>query len=118
MKTRHINGLLKTKSNTDFGDNVLNSPNNNLNPINHLKVTAELSGDSEIILKAVIPFDGKLVVTRAGEKNALPILSAKVSIGFFMHTIPVSMHDETEELQCVLTSGKKTQSINVELIQV
>ena len=118
MKNRIINGQFKMKSNFDFGDDILQSPNHKLSHINQLKVTAELSGDSEIIFKAVIPFDGKLVVTRSREKNGLPLLSVNVTGGFFMNTIPVSMHDETEDLQCVLTSGKKTQSINVEIMQI
>ncbi|GDX53348.1 hypothetical protein LBMAG27_23950 [Bacteroidota bacterium] len=116
MKTRIINGLSKMKSNFDFGDYILQSPNHKLSHINQLKVTAEISGDSEIIFNAVIPFDGKLVVTRAGEKNGLPLISVNVTGGLFMNAIPVSMHDETDELECVLSSGNKTQIIKVELV--
>lgn len=118
MITKIINGRFKAKANFDYGDEIFQSPNHKLTHINHLKVTAELSGDSEIIFKAVIPFDGKLVITRAGEKNALPLLSVNVTSGFFMNTIPVSIHDETDELLCVLTSGKKNQAINIELMQI
>ncbi len=116
MKTRFINGQYKMKSNFDFSDDILLSPNHKLSHIDQLTVKAELTGDSEIIINAVIPFEGKLIITRSGEKNALPLVSLEVNKGYFMTTIPVSIHDETEELQCILSFGNKIQKIVVELM--
>lgn len=104
------------KSNFDFSDEVLFSSKYKLKAVNYLKVSAELTGDSEIVFKAIIPFDGKLIVTRSGEKNGLPLLSIKVTKGFFINAIPVSLHEETEALECILTSDKKTESITIELV--
>ncbi len=116
MKTRELPGSSIMKSNFDFSNDVLFSPNIKLKPVNAFKVNAELTGDSEIIFKAIIPFNGKLIVTRMGEKNGLPLLSVLVNKGFFINAIPVSLHDETNVLECVLISNKKTLSITIDLI--
>ncbi len=117
MKTEFINGHLKAKSNFDFGDEIISSPNFKLKHIEQLLVEAETTGDNEISIKAVIPFEGKLIISRSEEKNALPLISAQVNKGFFITTIPVSMHDETEELECVLISTENTLKVKVELKQ-
>ena len=116
MKTEFINGHFKTKSNFDFEDEIISSPNYKLKHVEQLKIEAETTGDSEINIKAVIPFDGRLVINRAEGKNAMPLLSVEVNKGFFITTIPVSMHDETQELDCILISKKLTQQIKVELV--
>ena len=117
MKTEFINGEFKTKSNFDFEDGIISSQNFRLKHIEQLIIEAETSGDNEISIKAVIPFDGKLIISRSEEKNALPLLSLQVNKGFFITTIPVSMHDETQGLDCILISKNKTQQIKVELVQ-
>ncbi|MEI7802264.1 MAG: hypothetical protein WCI97_06450 [Bacteroidota bacterium] len=117
MKTEIINGQFKTKSNVDFEDEIISSPDFKLKHIEQLKVTAESNGDGEIVINAIIPFDGKLVISRSAEKNALPLISVEATKGFFITNIPVSMHDETEELDCILTSAKRKLEIKIELKQ-
>ena len=118
MKARIINGQYKTKSNFDFSDDIINSSDYKLKNINQFKISAEITGDSEIVFKAIIPFDGKLCITRSGEKNAIPLISLNVNTGYFITSIPVSMHDETNELNCVLSSENKTIGNIIELQQV
>ncbi len=117
MKIKDINSHFRLKSNPNFIDNIMLSPSYKLSDINQLKINAELLGNSEITLKASIPFDGKLIVTRSGEKNPLPLLSANIKSGYFITSIPFSRHDETQTLRCVLLSKEKKLSLLVELIQ-
>jgi len=118
MKARIINGQYKTKSNFDFSDDIINSSDYKLSNINQFKISAEIKGDSEIAINAIIPFDGKLNITRSGEKNAMPLFSSFVNSGYFITSIPVSMHDETKKLNCVLSTENKTIDLIIELQQV
>lgn len=80
-----------------------------------LKISATRNADAEINIRAVIPFDGTLIITRNGEKKAVPFLNSMVTKGFFFTNFPTAMHDETHELLCTLRSDNTEETLIVEL---
>ncbi|HAP01305.1 MAG TPA: hypothetical protein DCQ93_05195 [Bacteroidetes bacterium] len=117
MKSEHYSGVFKSKNNFDYKEDIIPSPELKIKHQSSLRAAAELTLDSEIRISSIIPFDGELRISYLQGKKDIELFSKKVTKGFFMTTIPVSVHDEISKLNFQLKSHKSSVSISIEVLR-